>query len=292
MNVARGRCRCGNVEITLRTTLAREALRLRACQCSFCRGHDARTVADPAGAAIVAIADGAATHRQRFALGTADFLVCGACGFYVAAILTDGPRAFAAVNAAVLEPPLTQAAEPVDYDGETASARIARRRAAWTPVEVVEVADAHAPARAPAVRALFKEYQRWLGVDLCFQGFDEELDGLPGDYVPPRGRLLVARTATGDDAGCAALRPLASDTCEMKRLYVRAPFRGTGLGRLLVRRLVAEARAAGYTRMRLDTLPAMQEALGLYASLGFREIAPYRHNPMAGTRFLELELER
>ena len=290
MNVLRGRCRCGNVAVTFRTETAPEALGVRACQCSFCRAHDARTVTDPAGSAVVAIADARLVERHRFALRTADFLVCRGCGTYVAAVLADGGRAFATIDAALLAPPLLQASRPVAYDGQSAAERVARRRDAWTPVEIVEVADGHAPEHLAAARGLFEEYQRGLGVDLCFQGFDRELATLPGDYTPPRGRLLLARAA-GGEAGCGALRPLdAPDVCEMKRLYVRAAYRGTGLGRLLAQRLVAEARAAGYARMRLDTLPAMTEARALYASLGFREIPPYRHNPVEGVRFLELEL--
>jgi ribosomal protein S18 acetylase RimI-like enzyme len=139
------------------------------------------------------------------------------------------------------------------------------------------------------VRALFQEYADSLGVDLGFQGFDAELAGLPGDYAPPRGRLLVAREG-GAVVGCAALRPLGPDVCEAKRLYVRPVARGTGLGKRLARALLSEARAIGYARIRLDTLPGMTQAIALYRSLGFREIPPYRFNPIEGTRFLEKDL--
>jgi GNAT superfamily N-acetyltransferase len=138
-------------------------------------------------------------------------------------------------------------------------------------------------------RALFLEYQRGLGVSLCFQGFDAELAGLPGDYAPPRGRLLIARQ--GDAlAGCVALRPLFHRDAEMKRLFVRPAHRGTGLGRLLARRVILEAGALGYESLKLDTLPQMHPAQNLYAKLGFRDTAPYNENPIAGTRFLALDL--
>jgi ribosomal protein S18 acetylase RimI-like enzyme len=139
------------------------------------------------------------------------------------------------------------------------------------------------------VRALFGEYAASLGFDLSFQGFERELRELPGDYAPPRGGLLVAR-AGGEPAGCAALRPLDGETCEMKRLYVRPEFRGAGVGRALAEAVVEAARRAGYRRMRLDTVPSMQAARALYRTIGFREIEPYRFNPVPGTAFMELDL--
>jgi putative acetyltransferase len=152
-----------------------------------------------------------------------------------------------------------------------------------------QIAEAGGDEDLATVRALFEEYQRSLGVDLCFQNFRAELAGLPGEYVPPGGRLYLARLA-GEAVGCAALRRLGTDEGELKRLYVRPQARGQGLGRTLAERVIAAARAAGYRRLRLDTLPSMTEANVLYAALGFVEIAPYRFNPVAGARYLELAL--
>lgn len=140
-------------------------------------------------------------------------------------------------------------------------------------------------------RELFAEYAAALGISLCFQNFDQELATLPGAYRPPDGRLLLALSEE-KIAGCIALRKIADGVCEMKRLYVRPLFRGQGVGRALVEHLIAEAREIGYARMRLDTLPAkMDEAIALYRALGFREIAPYYHNPFADALFMELALK-
>jgi putative acetyltransferase len=140
-----------------------------------------------------------------------------------------------------------------------------------------------------AVRGLFREYERSIGVSLCFQDFDAEVAGLPGKYAAPRGRLLIARAGTAA-AGCIALRPIDETTCEMKRLFVRPDYRATGLGRRLAERVIAEARSIGYTSMRLDTMPSMQSAQRLYESLGFTDGEPYTHNPVAGTRYMRLAL--
>jgi len=154
-------------------------------------------------------------------------------------------------------------------------------------MSAVTVTPASTPADIGEVRALFEEYGASLDFSLCFQGFDEELAGLPGAYAPPLGRLLLARV-DGAVAGCVALRPLDDGVCEMKRLFVRPAFVGQGIGRRLAASIIEEGRAAGYQAMRLDTVPAMKAALALYASLGFRDIAAYRENPIAGARYLEL----
>ena len=139
------------------------------------------------------------------------------------------------------------------------------------------------------VRELFEEYADWLDIDLCFQDFERELASLPGAYAPPDGRLLLT-VIGGTAAACVALRKWSLDICEMKRLYVRSAFRGHGVGKGLAMMIVGEARMIGYERIRLDTIPSMTTAIDLYESLGFREIEPYRHNPIEGAKFMELIL--
>jgi len=168
---------------------------------------------------------------------------------------------------------------------------------------LVELAPPQSAAFLEEVRALFREYAASLGFDLGFQGFDRELAELPGEYAPPRGCLLLAvpaeaRALPGGPAvgrseaaaGCAALRPLGGDICEMKRLFVRPEHRGQGLGRALCVRLMGQGARLGYRLMRLDTLSSMKEAGALYRSLGFREIPPYYHNPLPGPLFFERSL--
>ena len=138
-------------------------------------------------------------------------------------------------------------------------------------------------------RTLFEEYAAGLAVDLCFQGFADELETLSRMYGPPGGVLLLAETADGL-AGCVAVRPMDGAVCELKRLYVRSRYRGTGLGRRLAETALQAAREMGYTRIRLDTLPQMQAAQRLYEDLGFHDILAYYGKPMAGQRFMEAAL--
>ena len=162
--------------------------------------------------------------------------------------------------------------------------------AALPPAGDTRIREATTAADMALARALFAEYAGWLKVDLCFQGFDEELRTLPGAYAPPRGRLLLAGR-DADAFACIALRPLAQPAVgEIKRLYVQPAQRGDGWGRRLVAALLAEARAIGYEELKLDTLDWMAPARALYAGLGFRECAPYYRNPLAGAVYMSLPL--
>jgi GNAT superfamily N-acetyltransferase len=154
----------------------------------------------------------------------------------------------------------------------------------------VQIGQATTLEEIATIRQLFHEYAAWLKVDLCFQRFADELASLPGDYAPPRGRLLLATAADGA-AGCVALRSIENDACEMKRLFVRPAYRGKGLGRTLVERIVSDARAIGYKRMVLDTLPTLHEAIRLYSSMGFVRRSAYYDTPLAETVFMELWLQ-
>jgi GNAT superfamily N-acetyltransferase len=154
---------------------------------------------------------------------------------------------------------------------------------------MIRIRAAEVPRDLDVVRGLFREYAGTLTTDLCFQNFEAELAGLPGKYEPPRGRLLLAWNGA-DAVGCIAMRPLDADACEMKRLYVQPRVRGERLGRRLVERICEEARGAGYSRICLDTLPTMTQAIQLYTNMGFSQIEPYVYNPVPGAIFLALDL--
>src|SRR6476660_9120923 len=154
---------------------------------------------------------------------------------------------------------------------------------------MAEIIQAETSEHMDEARKIFTEYENWLGVSLCFQGFDEEMAGLPGKYAPPNGRLMFA-IENGEVAGCVAFRPLDDEMCEMKRLFVRPAFQSSGLGRGLLEQLIAESRAAGYKKMRLDSwIPRMGKAIEMYRRHGFYEIEPYNENPYEMI-FMELEL--
>jgi putative acetyltransferase len=157
-------------------------------------------------------------------------------------------------------------------------------------IATLHLEQAVTPEQIALARTLFREYGASLGFSLCFQNFDKELAGLPGDYAPPWGRLLIAYLG-GDAAGCVALHEFEPGISEMKRLYVRPAFRGKRVGLALAKGIIETGREIGYKRMRLDTVPSeMADAVKMYGRLGFREIAPYRVNPQPGTLYMELDL--
>jgi putative acetyltransferase len=159
--------------------------------------------------------------------------------------------------------------------------------------EAIQIRAFSGPAELTLVRALFAEYASSLDVDLCFQNFEAELAGLPGEYAPPRGALMLARSLQGL-VGCCALRPLDAvdypNACEMKRLYVRPALRGGGVGRRLAEAVMEAAQQAGYATMLLDTLSEMETARAMYQELGFTEVPPYYYNPIAGAHYLMARL--
>jgi GNAT superfamily N-acetyltransferase len=154
---------------------------------------------------------------------------------------------------------------------------------------MIEITQATTPSQIQTIRDLFREYEAFLQVDLCFQRFEEELASLPGRYAPPQGALLLA-SAAGQAAGCVAMRPLEGGVCEMKRLYVSPPHLGRGLGKKLALRVIEQARTAGYASMRLDTLEKLRPALCLYTGLGFQTCRPYYKNPLSGVIYMEMAL--
>ncbi|HKV38613.1 MAG TPA: GNAT family N-acetyltransferase [Blastocatellia bacterium] len=156
---------------------------------------------------------------------------------------------------------------------------------------MIRIVKAQTEELFESASALFREYADSLGIDLSFQNFEVELRNIRSEYGPPSGSLLVA-VDDGTPAGCVALRLIEAGVCEMKRLFIKPPFRGLGLGRLLAEAIIQEASEFGYERMRLDTLPSMVKARELYRFLGFKEIEAYRYNPVQGTLFMELALPK
>lgn len=157
------------------------------------------------------------------------------------------------------------------------------------PERAMRIENAEGAEFLETVRTLFREYETNIRVSLCFQGFEEELASLPGAYAQPSGRLLVAFD-WDEPAGCGAFRQLENGVCEMKRLFVRPEHQGKAIGAALARALIEQAIEAGYSRMRLDTMPSMTRAITMYRALGFKEIPAYRFNPVPGSMFFELRL--
>lgn len=155
----------------------------------------------------------------------------------------------------------------------------------------MRIIQAETPEQIESVREIFREYEKWLDLDLCFQGFEKELAELPGKYAPPDGVLWLAIDEEEKVAGCIALRKLEDGVCEMKRLYVRPAYRGRSAGKLLVESLIDKARRVGYVKMRLDTFPPkMGNAVNIYRAYGFVEIEPYYNNPNKGVLYMEVNL--
>lgn len=154
---------------------------------------------------------------------------------------------------------------------------------------MAEIIEASTIEQYRQARLLVEEYARFLGIDLEFQGFSRELTDLPGMYGPPKGAMLLVHDG-GAFVGCVGLRPLLDGCGEMKRMYLRPAHQGKGLGRMLMEAFLIKARSLGYKTIRLDTIPALGRALGLYRKFGFVEIPPYRHNPAADAIFMELKL--
>lgn len=154
----------------------------------------------------------------------------------------------------------------------------------------LQLIDAPSHPLLPALRELLLEYQRWLGIDLCFQDFEREMAELPGAYAPPDGRLYLAWVGS-ELAGCIALRRHDAQSAEMKRLYLRPAHQGQGIGKLMAEHIILDARHIGYQRMLLDTLPIMQSAQAMYAKLGFRETQAYVYNPVEGVKYMALDLK-
>lgn len=157
---------------------------------------------------------------------------------------------------------------------------------------MIEIIQAETAEHIEQARKLFREYEKWFGLKLCFQNFDEEVENLPGKYAPPDGRLFLA-FADGKIAGCIALRKLEEKICEMKRLFVKEAFRGLKIGKLLIDKLVSEAREIGYEKMRLDTFPPkMGKAVEIYEKFGFYEVKPYYFNPYSEALYMETNLKK
>lgn len=156
--------------------------------------------------------------------------------------------------------------------------------------EAFNIRAANSPSEIAAIKLLFRDYEQSLRIDLCFQGFEQELASLPGKYGPPGGELLLALDREGNPIGCVALRPIDQQVCEMKRLYVDPSARGLGLGSALVESILEAGRRIGYREMRLDTLPTMEQAVALYRRFGFEPIEPYYETPIEGTLFLKRSL--
>jgi hypothetical protein len=278
--VLRGGCHCGALRIAMRTSAE---LAPRACQCSFCRKHGARTVSDPNGRARVIVRDAAALRRYRFARRSADFLVCGACGVYVGPLLERDGRAWMTLNANAFDAGApTAAATPVTYDDETDDERVARRMARWTPADVLTIARVRSDE--PAAAELLGEY--FGGLRAVVPDFDPALSvsADPDEMIPPAGAFLVISEGdrTSRALACGGLKTHAPGVGEIKRMYVRREARRRGVARELLEALEDEARALGMTETVLDTrVPEARAAVALYRAAGYVDVPPFNENRFA-----------
>jgi hypothetical protein len=276
--VLRGGCHCGALRIALRTA---SELAPRACACTFCRKHRARTVSDPEGHARVVVRDPGALRRYRFARKSADFLVCGACGVYVGPLLEREGRAWMTVNANALADAgaVPAAATAVSYDAETDDERAARRMARWTPADVVTIARVRADE--PHAAELLGEYVA--GLRALVPEFDpvRSVSADPEEMVAPQGAFLIVSEA-GRPLACGGLKTHEPGLGEIKRMYVRTEARRRGLGAELLAALEDEARGLGMSAVALDTrVPEAQAAVRLYRAAGYVDVPAFNDNPYA-----------
>jgi GNAT superfamily N-acetyltransferase len=283
-----GGCHCGFLRFSLVTPSASPPLLApRACQCSFCRKHGARTVSDPSFRARIVVRAPDALVPYRFARRATVSLLCNRCGVYLGGYLEEPPHAWVTLNANAFDDPTVAAAggAPVSYDDETDAARLARRKARWTPADLVTIA--FEPADAPESKALLAAYFEELrGV---LDGFDpaRSVSADPEELTPPRGTFLVARAA-GRPVACGGVKTFAGaepGVGEIKRMYIVPDARARGLGRDLLDALESDARALGMTRLVLDTAGPLSAAARLYRTAGYAEVAPYNDNPFASLWF-------
>ena len=277
-----GGCHCGALRLSFVTRDA-DALRPRACQCTFCRKHGACTVSDPEGRARVILRAPEALARYRFGRRSADFFLCARCGVYLGAHVEDEGGAWMTASVNALDaraggPSVRAEPTPVTYDDESDEERLARRKARWTPADVVTIAAE--PADAPEGKGLLAAYFDELRTVL--DGFEpaRSVSADPGELTPPRGTFLVARVA-GRPVACGGLKTFAPNTGEIKRMYIIPEARARGLDRDLLDALESDARALGMTRLVLDTAGPLSAAARLYRGAGYTEIPAYNANPFA-----------
>ena len=282
--VLRGSCHCRSIGVVFATSVDPRTLLLRACQCSFCRRHGARTTSDPKGHARILVRDPAALTRYRFGTRTAEFLLCGRCGAYAGPFMESEGRTFAACNVNVLDEQdaFERDATPMHYEAETAEERAARRRARWTPADIVicRRTRADSPDASALIAAYFAELAALLG------GFDPEksVSANSDELSPPQGVFILM--SEGDrPLACGGLKTHSPGIGEIKRMFPVPGARGRSLGRDLLRELENAARDLGMHRVVLDTAAPLDRATALYQSSGYVEVPPFNANPYAARWF-------